>query len=435
MVVETGAFTLVEAVIGTELYELMQLRMKVRTAMHREQPLYQCSICFVPVFLCCAKDEKRFYFKHRHEDGNCPSVTRSELSQDELDARKYNGAKESRLHIRMKEWLVACLQVDGRFENIAPEKRWKGAVTREWRQPDVRATYNGVPIAFEVQLSTTYLNVIAERRQFYLEQGGLLFWIFAEFDSQHLRMTEEDVFYNNNQNAFVVTSKTVAHSLADKEFYLGCIWAEPTRDGGTSALHRKRVSIHELTLEPASQRAYYFDFDGRRQQLREDVELERRRLQEAAAAQDQQLRDEFEVWWGGNRYEERNGKQPWTELRGRLCQRGIKLPFRLSDVDQELVTALYSAKNDRPWGQGRKRLVEVAHSVASGHKEHFIWFMLAVRKYGRTASMAAEGDPKKWANKYALCQAEYKEDPAPFAPSRTHQDLIEFLFPELYPLP
>jgi hypothetical protein len=62
---------------------------------------------------------------------------------------------------------------------------WKGAISGEWRKPDVRATYNDVNIAFEIQLSTTYLDVIVGRRQFYLEQGGLLFWIFALFDNEH----------------------------------------------------------------------------------------------------------------------------------------------------------------------------------------------------------------------------------------------------------
>lgn len=430
---ESGEHLPVQLVIGTDYGELIKLRMAVRA--EKENPLFRCSICGVSVYICRGKTENRFFFKHRHENGNCPAITRGNLSQKELDARKYNGAKESTLHIKMKEWVTECLRVDGRFESIAKEARWSGPLSGDWRQPDVRATYKGIPIAFEIQLSTTYLNVIAERREFYLKQGGLLFWIFAVFDSECRRMTEDDVFYNNNQNAFIVHACTVAASIANKEFFVECVWAEPTRDGGTSAFHRKRVSFHDLTLEPSSQRAYYFDFDGRRQQLRDEVEVEKRRLQDAAAAKDQKLRDEFEVWWGGNRYDEREGKQPWAEFREQLCQRGIKLPVRLSELDLGLVTALYSAKNDRPWGQRKKKLVEVAHSIANAHKEHFVWFMHAVRKFDRFESMRTEGNPKKWAVKYALCKAEYKVDPGLFLPSRVHQDLIEFLFPELRPLP
>lgn len=45
---------------------------------------------------CRRKDEKRFFFKHRTENGNCPAITRGALSKDEMLARKYNAAKETR---------------------------------------------------------------------------------------------------------------------------------------------------------------------------------------------------------------------------------------------------------------------------------------------------------------------------------------------------
>lgn len=230
MAVDTGEHHPVATVLGNDFAELVKLRMAVSTGLHKDQPLYRCSICSVPVYICRTKNEQRFFFKHRHEDGNCPAITRGDLNQKELDARKYNGAKESTLHLNMKNWIVECLTADGRFENIRQESRWVGPLTGEWRRPDVSATFNGIPLAFEVQLSTTYLNVIAERRSFYLEQGGLLFWIFAVFDSEHRRMTEEDVFYNNNQNAFIVNAQTLVDSIAGNEFMLECVWAETAKD-------------------------------------------------------------------------------------------------------------------------------------------------------------------------------------------------------------
>jgi len=195
---ETGDHLKVESVIGSDYAELIKLRMAVRTAIQNDREMYRCSICGVAVYLCRTKNEQRFFFKHRHESGNCPAITRGALSQKEMDARRYNGAKESARHIKMKDWVAECLAADGRFTEIELEPHWKGTLTSDWRKPDVRAVYKGLPIAFEIQLSTTYLNVIAERRQFYLQQKGLLFWIFAIFDSERRRMTEEDVFYNNN---------------------------------------------------------------------------------------------------------------------------------------------------------------------------------------------------------------------------------------------
>ncbi len=181
--VEAGTFVSASSVIGTDYARLIQLRMEVRSRMRRGVPLYKCATCGVPVHICCSRDAARFFFKHRHEDGSCPAVTAGALNQVEIDARKYNGAKESRLHLQMKDWLVRSLSADGRFSDVLVEKIWKGAWTSQWRKPDVQAVYGGQRIAFEIQLSTTFLDVIAGRRDFYLAEGGLLFWIFARFDT------------------------------------------------------------------------------------------------------------------------------------------------------------------------------------------------------------------------------------------------------------
>ena len=61
----------------------------------------------------------------------------------------------------------------------------------EWRKPDVKALYGDKFIAFEIQLSTTFLSVIVERREFYLKNNALIFWIFNEFDPKNTKMTQD----------------------------------------------------------------------------------------------------------------------------------------------------------------------------------------------------------------------------------------------------
>lgn len=420
---DTGQSFSVESVIGTDYAEVVKLRLHIRTRLHKDDPAYRCTICNVPVYLCCAPDEKKFFFKHRHEDGNCPAVTRGALSQEEINARKYNGAKESALHRQMKTWLATCLALDGRFNDIASEQRWPGAFSGEWRRPDVRATYNGIPIAFEIQLSTTYLDVIAERRQFYLEQGGLLFWVFAVFDSEKSRMLEDDVFYNNNQNAFVLNAHTVEESLKVNEFRLECIWAEPTKEGGTSAMHRKVVAFHELTLDTASQQAYYFDFDGRRSTLRQE-----------RSGECENLRQDFENWFGVQGFYSETRVADWDSFRGRFARQGLEVPRYSNQMDRGLLSALYSAKHGVPWGQDHKKLVEVAHRVATAQKRHMVWFMHAAKEYKRLDTLEEQGS-RKWHQKHQACRDEYRKHPESFEPSREQQELVEFLFPELLPLP
>lgn len=420
---DTGRALQAADVIGSDYSEAVKLRMVVHTRMLNDAPRYRCSVCNVPVYICCLRSEKKFFFKHRQEDGNCPAVTRGSLSQEEINARKYNGAKESNLHRQMKSWLVQCLTLDGRFNDIAEEPRWKGKFSGEWRRPDVRATYNGIPLAFEVQLSTTYLNVIAERRQFYLEQGGLLFWVFAAFEGENSRMLEDDVFYNNNQNAFVVNANTVEASQDAREFQLECIWAEPTKSGDTGAMHRKTVAFHELTLDPKTQRAFYFDFDGKRQALSEERAEERARL-----------RQDFEDWFGGQGFYSENKLADWERFRGRFARQGVEVPRYLNQLERGLLVSLYSAKHGRPIGVGYKKLVEVAHRVATGEKRHLTWFVHAAKAYKRLDDLEEQGS-QKWHQKHEACRAEYRKDPKPFEPMRDQQGLVELLFPELLPLP
>lgn len=417
---ETGDVVRSEALIGTDYAKLVQLRMQVRTRMQQDAPMYRCPHCGVAVHICRSWKEHKFFFKHRHEDGSCPKVTAGMLSQEEIDARRYNGVKESVLHIRMKEALAKCLAADARFSDIRVEEVWKGRWTSDWRKPDVQATYNGLRVAFEIQLSTTYLDVIAARRAFYLQQGGLLFWIFARFDAERLRMTEDDVFYNNNFNAFVVNAQTVEASLADRSFQLECIWSTPLRGGGVSGLWRQLVSFDQLTLDSANQRAYFFDFEG-----------EQRARDDAASAAYEALRNEFEVAFATGAFYGTGGEAVWDGLRARFARAGVPLPRRRMELPYTLIQALYSAKTGAPVASKKKRLVEIAHHVATGSKRHLRWFSRALRHWQRGPQLKTEDRSGLWAKKVRACQEDEAADPSAFAPDCTHQRLVEFLFPEL----
>lgn len=421
---ETGEVLSVEQVIGSDYAQLVKLRMSIRSA--KKPPRYVCAMCGVSVFIFCAPSGIRFSFKHHRHESNCPAQTKLGLSQVEINAIRYNGAKESKLHLKMKKWLQACLAADGRFESIEEEPRWSDTFTSKWRRPDVRAVYNGIPIAFEVQLSTTYLNVIAERRDFYLEQGGLLFWIFAEFDCELRRMTEDDVFYNNNQNAFIVNAATVEASLLSEEFFLECVWAQPLRNGSTSGFHRKQVSFHDLVLDPDKQQAYFYDFEG-----------EKARFAFEAGMEAETLRREFEAWWNRNRDGYEKVAPAWTAFRERFRKQHVSIPLYLNSFDYSVLTCLYSAKHNKPWGSRQSKLVEVAHRVAGAHKRHLIWFMHAVKHYGNLESMCSEGDPDKWKRRHAGCVAEYRdlETRDLYRPKEDLLPIVEFLFPELCPFP
>lgn len=423
--------------LGYDYERLMQLRMDVKSSIQEGRPAYLCAECFTPVYVCRRKETQRFFFRHKIEDGRCSAITRGELSQDEIKARKYNGAKESWLHLQMKRWLVDSLSASGQFSDIQEEKRWTGRIMGEWRKPDVVATFNGLKIAFEVQLSTTFLDVIAARRLFYLKEGGLLFWIFAAFEEKARRLTLDDVFYNNNQNAFIVSQQTRDASVQARDFLLDCVSTKPPSGQFEGLLLRDRVSFRDLTLDIKKQQAYFFDY--------------------ATAVSQQTVYDaarragwsrEFEYWFlkiaadHSSQYDQEDALATfpddipvhWGD--GEII---TDTPLRFYDHERRLpvamLNAIYSAKQGRPVGLNRKQFIEVAHYVATSHPRYLLWFRKALQVYGRASLLKEQDRSGNWAKRVRTYRKEMQEDPDRYAADQSHQLLFEFLFPELMPLP
>ncbi|WP_043632940.1 DUF6035 family protein [Chromobacterium haemolyticum] len=413
---QTGQHHPVAEVISSDYAEVMKLRMALRTQINKYEPLYSCSLCGIPVYLVSCPDKQHFFFRHELEDDRCPARTRGELSQLEINARKYNGAKESALHRRMKDWVVQCLSVDPRFSQIRSEDTWKGSLG-QWRRPDVQARYGDIPVIFEIQLSTTYLNVIAERRQFYLQEGALLFWIFAQFEDENRRLTQDDVFFNNNQNAFIVNRETVAASLEQATFHLECIWAQPA----STNLSRQVVAFHDLTLDLAGQRAFYFDYDKALQAW-----------QKQESAPEKFRLKAFEDFWLD--YVADNSPvdlKSWGELRRQFIQSQFVLPEYPGQLPRTILNALYSAKRGQPVGWNYSTLVELAHWIASAQKPILQLFRRALLVYDRAEQIRAEDLTGNWRRKVKVYKDAIARGDDSYRPDTSHHELIKILFPEL----
>lgn len=413
--------------IGSDYGMAEALRMKLAEENSTSQNSFICPICRVGVYLCVNRTEqrgKRFYFKHRIEEGNCPAITRGALTKEEIEARKYNGVKESAAHIRMKEIIRDSLAQDSRFSEIEVEPRWTndgGA----WRKPDVRALLNGrTKVVFEIQLSTTFLHVIAERRLFYREQGALLCWVFAKFDPDDARMTQDDIFYNNNRNLFLASEDTLAASRQNKRFMLDCHWHEPHIEDETlvDRWNGKRLAFTELCHDYDLHSAYFYDYELNRGDLvchlREIICTNR-----------------FAAWWASHRYPKAD--QAWQEFRKEFSTYGVTLPEYPQSLSG-LLNALYSAKAGKAVGWIHPKFISVAHTVAGSHPEVLQPFLAALSAYGRNAQLRAEDSFKpgtrvgKWEGLLADCRREKSDGSTRFNRNRAHDGLIRLLFPEVW---
>lgn len=420
MDLSTGELHDAREVIGSDKERTIQLRMALQQGIVSGKPLMACPICSVPVRLLSLKEDRKFYFRHETEDGRCPAKTKGNLSPERILAMKYDGARESAAHIRMKEIVADSLRADPEFSEVEVERVWKGAEANSRRKPDVRAVWRGkLHVAFEIQLSTTFLRVIAERREFYLKEGGLLFWVFKGFDHGDARLTHEDIFYNNNRNAFIATEETLAASREDRSMTLDCVWSEPSVENGRMLWTPRdgRCRFTELTLDTEGQRAFLFDADAAR-------------ARHEALLVDQPLRDAFRRYW----FAEHREHVEWLRLRSELTKKGIRLPeyaFQSDDL-RPLLATLYSAEAGKPCGGWDfPNLVVLAHHVHTHYKGHLWAFRLMLLAHDRVAVMK-EHDPKgKWAAKALAYKDSWKHGKTEFAPDRRHDRLVRLLFPEI----
>src|SRR5690606_24154464 len=128
---------------------VIQDRNQIQTRYKHSDPWLVCSICGGAVQLVSMPD-RRFYFRHQseEEDRGCPINTKGQRSPDLINRMKYNGAKESATHQRLKQLLNESLHADPYFADIAVEKVWRGMDRRSWRKPDVQAKRGLLKLAF-----------------------------------------------------------------------------------------------------------------------------------------------------------------------------------------------------------------------------------------------------------------------------------------------
>lgn len=414
---------------------LVIARNDVVARMKDGRPRYCCALCSTPVYLV-ATTEKRFFFRHRVEDGSCPAQTRHPLSEAQIRERKYHGLRESAPHKRIKELIERSMRADPAYRAIAQEKTWRSIHDpAAYRRPDVQADSDEGMLAFEVQLSTTFLSVVVERRLFYRDEGALLVWIFGSFDPDYRRLMTDDVLFPNNSNLFVVDDETTAISEAKGALHLRCHYRVPVRDGNMLAdeWREEIVPFSAMTQDRAGQRAYAFDYEGEEAALKERIRFEE--AQAKAALERIDRADFFEFWQEHGRrftHTEEN-RANWQQLRGRIQRRCIALP-EWPDNDSELramVSALCSVRKGLPVGWNYTKLIQVGHLLAENHQRLLVAFGHALKIYERTEQVANEDSKGKWAERMKPVSTAMRNfDPA-YLPDADLSPLMAFLFPEV----
>jgi len=417
-------------IVSRRYDRLVRIRNLIRDGNHRGEPRLTCAICGVPVYLVSSQ-RKAFFFRHTIEDGSCPAQTRSRWSYEQIKAMKYHGAQESDAHRRMKTLLERSLAADPGASEIFQEKTWRAAgCPTSYRRPDVQAVYGGIRLAFEAQLSTTFLDVVVGRRAFYRDERALLIWLLPRFDPSYRPLTQDDILFTNNHNILVVNEQTAKVSEANGQCTFRCYYREPYLDGDVISEKWSEclVPLVNLQFDLSGQRAFWFDFDCEISRLHEELAAQQ-------ARRGDELRRDFFAFW------ERNGgwedcavdqDEQWQSLRERFVEIGVDVPtHHKAAAFRVAVSALMSAKLGRPVGSQFQKLVQVAHNLADSHKGVLRAFGWALRVYGTNAIIEQEDVRRRWREKALRIRAAMRSGDAQYEADMTWSAALRFLFPEL----
>jgi hypothetical protein len=401
------------------------LRQKLKALVKRAEARLVCATCGVSVYLACSTT-KRFFFRHRHEDGSCPAVTRTELSEADIRAMKYRGAQESGPHKRIKALLLRSLSADPRFKDMASERTWKASEGLcGLRRPDVSARTDTDRLAFEVQLSTTFMDVVMSRKEFYRAERAALVWVLPFFHPTYRRMTDDDILFGNNSNVFVVDERSAAASEAAGTFIMTCWYRKPLIQGGeiVDEWIKREVRWDEITVDVDRQTIIAFDYAQEAARLREELRaarLESIAAAEAAARQAQEDRENelrervlrfiLDSSLGDN---DLPRHKAWLLLNDRLRSMGYGLDGEYPDLltATRIVHLIESARAGKPVGFGYKGFAELGHHLIHQHPELLLAFGHMLRRFGTKEALYQDDRTGKLRVKLEAVRAHLLHDP------------------------
>jgi hypothetical protein len=435
MNLDTGEIVETAKLIGDHRYgDLIAARLRVRTRLKNEVPEFACAFCGTAAYIV-SNQRKNFFFRHTAEDGSCTAKTRSALTEQEIRARKYHGLQESEAHKRIKSLIVRSLSADAKFHDILEERTWRSTTDpHERRQPDVQARLGHLRLAFEIQLSTTFLDVVVGRREFYRGENALLVWIMGSFDPEYRRLTTDDMLFSNNANILVADSETMALSETSGILHLRCVHRRPSRNGDEIAATWEEhvVPFQELIVDVERQRVFLFDYEHAERAILEEIEADRNAAKELL---EEELRAAFLERWReyGSLYMQRyEHNAVWQELRQRLPERGVPLPG--PDFDRELtalINAVLSARDGRPLGWNFKKLIEVGHHLAEHHPRLLLAYGYAIKEFDRAALLREQDKSDRWKRRSDLIAEALRSRDETYMPPAELLPLMHLLFPSV----
>lgn len=257
-----------------------------RAIQKKDGPKFICLYCKQLITIVgkpSGEGKKIKYFKHLKDSEDCVYKTNGKLTKSEVLRIKYNGAKESLLHINLKNFIAQRLQdnqtTKKEIDEVKIEKVYKNiAISKEWKKPDVSAIFKNKSVVFELQLSTTFLSEIVKREDYYFKNSAYILWIFHHFEekSDLQKFTQKDIIYSNNRNAFILSEEAKKKSIEANDLVLECLYQFPSIINNEILYKWEKVfvTLSDLKFEENTFKIFYYDSDSEFKKLETVIKKE-----------------------------------------------------------------------------------------------------------------------------------------------------------------
>ena len=246
---------------------------------------FLCPVCHQRLYLRGETSRTIYHYSHRKSSEDCPLQDKANnLTKEEILAMKFNGQKEGLKHRTAKDFIYETIkndrfsrfsecQVEATFRDLEPNS----VMDKTWRRPDVSAQYTDKDsvksIVFELQLSTTFISVIAAREDFYQRNNAFVVWVLMGFDGE--RFTDLDIAYGNRVNVFVLSEQAKKKIFSTGELWFEVHWREPyiESDELKYVWKNELVPFSKLTFHDYYLKVYYKDIDTLEGELKAELQL------------------------------------------------------------------------------------------------------------------------------------------------------------------
>lgn len=387
---------------------------------------YTCPVCDQQVYLA-GTVKKVYHFKHFPNYGECLLKDNQLYTKEDIKKIIYNGAKESVRHKELKQWLgdfLKSLEPNGEFSECNIEKRITSAKGKKhWRQPDVSCSYNDKRLVFELQLNSTFIDVILGREEFYANEQTYICWLFDSFNPHVTKFGERDIFWPNKSNAFAITEETMRLSEKKGELMIECHYIEPfiddtvIKDNWISQI----LPFSELSLKKGYYKPFYFDSDLAREKLKMHT-----------------LATDFLSYFFGTRIKLEPSEQKenddifMVKFKNRLQKKNLPNTITTSFIN--ILDALYFLKTGETDNLNHKfrNIKQFTNQILHLYPKHGVIFCMAIKKF--LPNFKSEELGSKLKRKVQDFWQEFKtaeEQGKSTKQDKSYNPILTLLFPEL----